>query len=113
MFAKKVVLNIISSVSNYELIVLSKQGILKQINIKTKKSKICFYAENCHVRLKAKYKNQTIYQTIFLNKCQCEKVFIKFAFDRFPQTEILNMFYLIDAIYGLPVARAKLNFKGQ
>ena len=112
MLNKKITLNIFSSKTPIELTILSScEKPVKKETIHKNCSKICFCTNECCIKLVAKHKNQTIYQTIRLNNCLCQNIFVGFGFFDFIPKEVLEIISLTDANYfGLPISNATLNF---
>lgn len=112
MFNKMVVLNVFCSKSICELKVISCSGyLIKNVNINSLKTKVCITTRDQKIFLQAKYKGQTIYQTIFINNYCHQNIFTSFNFNRAISLVAICTIQLSDANYGLPIPTAMLNFK--
>ena len=112
MFNKRIFLNIFSSNTPFDLVILSCNGkILKSVNLQSSFSKICIQTNSCCIKLLASFNEQTIYQKIYLSNCRNQNVFASFGFQKSVNPKVFNIITLTDSTYGFPVANAILNFK--
>ena len=109
---KLVFLNIICLNKPCELTIVSSEGyVVKKHILHSCNTKICICVKDKKITLIAKYDYQTIYKTIYLNNCECNKICVNFAKNSIFSLNNYNNFTLQDANYGFPVKNGILKFK--
>ena len=106
---KKVILNIFSPKTPFELTILNcKNQVINKLTINSFSSKICVSTCDCCIIILAKYSDETIHRTIRLNRCPCQHQYISLNFISFPPIETPVSVTLTDENYNLPVLDAIL-----
>lgn len=112
MFYKKILLNIFSSKQPCKVTVFScDDEVIEEFAIQSYHTKICIRTKGRSIKLFAKYKSQTIYQTVSLYFNLCQSLVVNFAFDTILPHRQPSFITLSDRTYGFPIANAILNFK--
>lgn len=113
MSCKKVELIINSSRTPYSLTIQDAFGRnLANGIVNSSRARFCIRTKGCQLRLIARYQNVTIFRTIYLFDCRCQRAFVSLGFaSQF--AEVVNLFTLQDEIYGLPVPETVLNFESK
>lgn len=107
---RKVVLDIISSVTPYTLSIICRNQSIEKRTINRHRTRICLCTECSKIRLITMIDNQIIRRDICLNKNKCQRVIVPLDFIIFPPQEIVNNFTLLDSTYSMPVTSAILSF---
>ena len=108
MLNKKIILNILSSITPFNLKLFTPNGkLIFESAITTQNSKIRFCTNCCDLKLLASINNQIIHKTIRLTNCPCQNIFLPLNFIDFP-IKIPVVLTLTDSTYNLPVESAIL-----
>lgn len=109
---KKIKLNIFCSKMPFELTIMTCDGrIVKKETLYANYKTICVCTKFDCLKLFAKYKNQIVYKKICLSGCRCQNICVNFAFKKVFSKMVFCLITLTDAVYGLPIQKALLQFK--
>ena len=108
---KRIVFNVTCNKYPFDLSFYCSNGtIIKNTKIYTNKSTVCVSANDCCLKVIARYNGQVNYKKIYLNNNSCQNICLGYSFNNILQ-KCISSITLLDKIYGFPVANAQLKFK--